>query len=159
MTLISETDAATQLGISREILRNLRKDLPLKQGQDWRYGAGGRVYLTPEGIQTVTGHLGTPEARQQAIGDADDSSPAKDAPPALPRSCELQEAEEQDAEVIAIPKQRKVLVVRSEAGEQIRCMCRSNENFVIGMKIRIRRPGPGLMWYLEGRCPRRRGVW
>ena len=189
MDMILESDAAAQLGIPRQRLAELRQELPLKRGREWR-NRQGAIYLTAEGCRRVTEALegcGAPdepppaEAADEGPQDGAEGETVAEVPPpgenggvdAVGVAIEGKSGEEETPPealgalkppavldaVVAEVPRQRKVLVCVVDGERVSVRCRDNGNFIPGMRCRVRRPVVGWIWFLEGRLPRRRGHW
>lgn len=181
---VFEGDAATQLGVSRDVLTGLRGKIPLVKGTHWRYGQNRRVYLKPAGLALIAEALENPakdsppaKAPEKAENAAEGSDAEKETPTegnGAPVKAEGQESANLEKEcpppvvresviveavVSATPKNRKILECRSKAVDgPVLVRVQDNRKWIPGMKLKARKAVeiPSL-WYLEGRSPRRKG--
>jgi hypothetical protein len=186
--LIYEEDVAMQLGVPRARVSELRKELGLERGPEWRYGKNNRVYLTLAGVTKVMEALEKsaeqepPSENEQkcpsgaSLGEDADKETCEDKNPSpvedLAGPARNLAADDKpspsplpfpvvDAVVKSVPKQKRVLVCEVAGEEQlIRALCRDNRNFIPGMQVKLRKPVDVVgLWYFEGKAPRRRGKW
>lgn len=139
---ILEEDAAEQLGVSRDAMREFRKGLTART--DWR--KTGRVIEISESAFL---------ALKKKVG-------GEDAPEGADEPLEAATPQAEPVPLIAHQAPRlnpRILVAKKEGADAlVRVRVRSNVNFLPGMKI-MARPVPGFddVFVLEGRCPRYRG--
>lgn len=181
---VFEGDAATQLGVSRDVLIDLRNKIPLVKGKHWRYGQNRRVYVKPAGLALITEALekspkkAPPAETPQNASEAPDVDSAnKETPAAQIATSTDAEAQEStksqetcpppkvvesvivNAVVSNTPRNRKILECRSkDVDGPVIVRVQDNRKWVPGMKLKARKAIeiPSL-WYLEGRSPRQKG--
>jgi len=139
---ILEADAAVKLGVSRDVLRELRDGLT--EGADWRK-AGKNIEISAAAFLTVKKGLGVEAA---PVGS--------DEPPAATAA----QGEPVELTVHHVPKLNHRIVVAKKNGSEtlVRVRVKNNANWMPGMPMKAR-PDAGYndVFVLEGRCPRFRG--
>lgn len=122
-----EKDLAMELGVEREMLKELRKELDGWEKQ------GNWVVWSPEGEHAVRNEI----QKLMCIEELSEPLPVP---------------ETQDFVITKIPLNRKLLI----CGE-VFVKVRDNKNFLKGMTVHARPPTEGRSWIMVGRCPRWRG--
>lgn len=141
---IAEADAATRLGLARDVMREFREGMA--EGTDWRKNGRG-IEISQEAFLAIREKLGAVLADDGAEG----AQRAADEPDGLV-----------ELEVHHVPKMNVHLLVAKKKGQAllVRVRVRNNVNFLPGMKIKARPEGTYEdVFILEGRCPRYRGRW
>ena len=136
----NEAELAGKLGVPRETLKDLRKDMT--PGKHWTKEKG-RIVYTPEGIKELEKAMGLRE---------------------VPEGFYFEEKEYKEVTVkrSGFPN-RKVLLCVDAEGEELLVRVRDNSNYrpVLTngepMVLKVRRDGDG--WVKEGRGPRYVGRW
>ncbi|MGJ8649515.1 MAG: hypothetical protein ACSHX4_04080 [Opitutaceae bacterium] len=145
---VYEVDAATQLGVGRKVLVDLRLRLPLVKGEHWRYGQNKKVYYKPAGLVLLLEALEIPP-----------ENPPSETAKITPLPSITAQAVIIRAVVAHVPGNTKILECRSKEAEGVIVVrVQDNRKWVPGMKLTVRKAMeiPSL-WYLEGRSPRRKG--
>lgn len=148
---VYEVDAATQLGVGRDVLVDLRLKIPLVKGTHWRYGQNKKVYYKPAGLTLLL----------KALKKSPEKSPP-DIPPKISENCPPPKptaAVRIRAVVSSVPRNPKILECRSSEAEGIIVVrVQDDRKWVPGMQLTVRKAVeiPAL-WYLEGRSPRQKG--
>lgn len=140
---IFEAEAAVELGISRETMREKRTEL-MTEGQDWIQD-GRDIKITPGALAALKDVLSdtlTPEEKKAA-----DEAPTT-------------QGEVKTFTVSRVTRNPKIILAKKEGGEEVRVRVKNNRNFLPGMEVRARQDlAYDDVFVLEGRCPRYRGRW
>ncbi len=132
-----ESELAKELGVNRDVLVAYRNgDMPRK---GWKRSRGA-VWVTKMGEEWIHEQLGSDIGVELAEFEAE---------PGAPREMTVKKR----------PLNPRMVLCDLD-GEEVKVRVRSNENFLVGMKLKARPPAPdSRMWVLEGRGPRWRGKW
>lgn len=135
--LVQEQVVAEKLGVSRDQVREFRRDNLYK---DRHFVTGRSIRLTPEGVEAV---------QERFVGDGADG---------------IEFGEKKAAERHLTGKvsrmycrNRRILLVRLEDGELQKVRVRDNRKFVIGQEVPIRGKAGEHVWLLDCPHPKRRG--
>ena len=154
---ISEKEAAEQIGVPQEKLKEIRDGL--ERGKDWNI-VRGAILLTKTAVATVLGKLGLKDVAD--LPEKKDPPPATTPEPVPPASVQMaMQRPGTEAILVMARKWRNSRIVgahRQGSTEILRVRVKDNENFVLGMEIPARHVAQDL-WELVGKCPRRRGKW
>ncbi|MEO0797362.1 MAG: hypothetical protein AAFX93_19595 [Verrucomicrobiota bacterium] len=170
---ISEQDFAERTGITRDTLRELRKEL-LEEGTHWQK-SHRVIMLTPAGQAVLATVLidevpvESPAEKTPADSlcestasvvpvdpvkavDGEPSSVDGEKKPPLTLSLRVARVFDKN------PKWLTAEIVDQPEHDPVRVRVRSNENFVRGMTFKAQLQNNGT-WSMLGRCPRYRGKW
>jgi hypothetical protein len=175
---LTEPLVARVTGVKKSQLATLRQAL-LSKGPHWDLERNVVVY-SREGLEKIFPRLGLrfedfPWTQNQASADDSDdtpdetpidatlSAPGTTAPqseaiaPATKQAVTIEERRLLSGQVVRLSRNPIMLIAKVE-DQEVCVRVRENKNFLPGMEVLIREPGPGSeLWYFEGRLPRWKG--
>lgn len=169
-TNVSEIELAKRLGVSRENLKKMRRQI-LSPTEDWMFGEGSTaVQITPEGQKKIRGALGLPEEPEQpeslqdeqpeplVAGEKNTAAAAQDG--ATGSGEQKTNGRYTTLTVVAPARGNRCIVLCELApGVPVRMRVRDNANFLQGMLVTTAVHEDADRYSYEGRLPRRRGAF
>lgn len=154
-----ESKLSEKLGISRDELVAIRRQLLQKKQEHWKM-LGRELVISRAGVDLLLASLiektgaGIDLSKILSCAVPQQSTTSKAAPPP-------QKNGEVELTVKRLyPNDRLLLATHPETQEQLRVSVPSNANFRPAMKLKARPQGdPRQPWKLVGRCPRFPGRW
>ena len=137
-----ETDLASELGVPREDIREIRQSGELGPS-GWKKERNA-IFITSSGEETlrliIANRMGISEV---GLGQTE----------GMPMAAT-------EMSVLTIPRNPRLLICTHPDHGEVRVKCINNENFMRGMALRARPPAPdSRVWTLDGRSPRWLGRW